>query len=275
LKIFFILILFSFKSVFSQDEKNYILQNAIECKDWTAVNQNIYEILKDKKCICIGEMHGTKEPAELLVGLSRTFVANKKKVIVGIEIPKEAMNEFLQQKDSVGLSKTGFFSYKRMDARNSEAWFRTILDCAALNLDFCFFDELYGGERDKNMFENLKKAYLSDTNSVLITLSGNVHNKLLPYKEQITMGCYLKEYFGTRVFSINHLWQEGSMYNLTDEGLKLKTYPPSNNALDNTGYDSYFIKNIFSGMNDYSGIFYTRKMTASLPNKHARLNYKH
>jgi len=209
-------------------------------------------------------MHGTKEPAEFLVYLAKLFIDKKKKVMVGIEIPKNAMTQFIERQDSVGLTQTSFFSSKGGDGRNSEAWFKAINECNKLKVSFCFFD----GYPDNFKYDNILECYKTDTNCVILTLTGNVHNKLLPYNDNKTMGCYLKERFGNKVLAINHIYNEGTMYNLTSDGLNIRSFTPTNNAFaTSTNYSNYFILNIFNNTNGYSGYYYTKLVTASLPFK--------
>lgn len=247
-----------------QNVEDAIKKTAIEVKDWTSSNQNIYDVLKDYKVICVGEMHGTKEPAEFLLGLARTFASNKKMVIVGLEIPENSMMQFQKQHDSTALSKTKFFSEKTIDGRGSEAWFRAINECNKLGVKFCFFDNS-DTDRDLGMFNRLIECYKVDTNAVLLTLSGNVHNRIVPFNDAKTMGCYLKERFGNKFCSINHINNGGTMFNRTSNGLKIHSVEPTDGIFStSTSYNSYYLSNIFN-IEEYSGFFYTKSMTASLP----------
>lgn len=247
-----------------QTIEDAIKKTAIECKDWTTANQNIYAALKDYKVICVGEMHGTREPAEFITGLARTFVSNNKAVIVGLEIPENSISHFQNQRDSVGLSKSKFFSDKTVDGRASEAWFRAIIECNKLGVKFCFFDNA-NNNRDLSMYEKLIECYQSDTNAVLLTLSGNIHNRIMPFNDAKTMGCYLKERFGNKVCAINHINNGGTMFSRTSKELKVHTVDPTDNIFSrSTDYESYYLPNIFN-IAEYSGFFYTKKMTASLP----------
>lgn len=210
-------------------------------------------------------MHGTKEPAEFLVYLAKLFTDKKRKVIVGIEIPKGSMTKFIERPDSIGLTESGFFSVKGGDGRNSEAWFKAINECNnKLKVSFCFLD----GYPDNFKYDNIMECYNADTNAVILTLTGNVHNKLLPYKDKKQMGCYLKDRFGNKAFSINHIYNEGTMYNLTSDGLNVRTFPPTNGVFaTSTNYSNYFLLNIFNTGRDYSAYYYTKIVTASLPFK--------
>lgn len=259
-----VLTLLTVGQVYSQNVEEAIKKTAIDLKDWTAANQNIYTALKDYKVICIGEMHGTKEPAEFLIGLTKTFVSNKRTVVIGIEIPESTMAQFQSQSDSIGLSKSKFFTDKTRDGRGSEAWFRAINECNKLGLKFCFFDNS-DPDRDLGMFNKLMKCYANDTNVVILTLSGNVHNRIVPFNGAKTMGCYLKERFGDKVCSINHINNGGTMFSRTSAGLKVHTIEPTDGVFTTaTKYDSYYLPNIFNSW-EYNGFFYTKTMTASLP----------
>lgn len=263
IKIIFILLFVSNRFT-CQNVEEAIKKTAIEYNDWTSSNQNIYNVLKNYKFICVGEMHGTNEPAEFLMGLAKTFISNNLKVIVGFEIPNNLMTEFQQQQDSIGLAKTDFFSVKSIDGRASKAWFNAINECNKLGAKFCFFDNA-NSNRDLGMYEKLLESYHSDTSFIILTISGNIHNKIAPYNNSKTMGCYLKENFGNKVCSINHLYNGGTMYNRTSKGLKIHTVQPTNGIFSTaTNYKGYYLPNIFN-INDYSAFFFTKTVTASLP----------
>ncbi|MBS1636885.1 MAG: hypothetical protein JST26_13290 [Bacteroidetes bacterium] len=260
----FALIILAIGRLYSQNVSEAIQKNAVECKDPAAVNQNLYNLLKNYRFICLGEMHGTKEPAEFLTGLAKTFASNNKQVIIGFEIQDSLMASFYQQHDSSGLSKTAFFSGKTVDGRGSEAWFRAINTCNKLGVRFCFFDNTKAN-RDFVMYENILKCSRADTNAVFITLSGNIHNKIVPHNGSKTMGCYLKERFGKKVCSINYMNNGGTMFSKTADGLKIHQVAPGNSIFSTvTAYENYYLPNIFN-IEDYNGFFYTKTMTASLP----------
>lgn len=208
-------------------------------------------------------MHGTNEPAEFVTYLAKLFADKKRKVILGIEIPKNEMKAFIEKQDSTGLTRTAFFSSKSSDGRKSEAWFNAINECNKLNVSFCFLD----GYPDSIMYDNIFECITTDTNFIVLTLTGNVHNKLIPYRDEKQMACYLKEHFGDKVFTINHIHNGGTMYNSTSDGLNVRSFPPTNNVFaTSTKYSNYFILNIFND-EDYSAYYYTKFVTSSLPFK--------
>lgn len=258
------LILLNVNNLPGQSVEQTIQKMAIECSNCSAPNQQLYAALKGYQFICLGEMHGTKEPAEFLICLARTFVSNNRSVIIGFEITDQLMEAFNKQRDSIGLLKTKFFSNKSGDGRGSEAWFNAVNACNKLGVKFCFFDDS-GEQRDLRMFEKILACYQADSNSVILTLSGNIHNKLIPFNGSKTMGCYLQQRFGTKVCSINHIYNGGTMYNKTSDGLKVHTIDPINSVFSTaTGYKNYYLTNLFN-IADYSAFFYSRVVTASLP----------
>ena len=250
-----------------QSVEQTIQKMAIDCSDFSTSDPKLYAALKNYKFICVGEMHGTKEPAEFLTYLAKTFVSNNRSVIVGFEISDHLMENFNKQRDSVGLLKTKFFSNTSDDGRGSEAWFNAINDCNKLGVTFCFFDAV-SEQRDLGMFEKLLACYQADSNSVILTLSGNIHNKLIPFNNSKTIGYYLQQRFGAQVCAINHIYNGGTMYTKTSDGLKVHTLDPKNGVFSTaTAYKSYYLPNLFN-MADYSAFFYTRLVTASLPKNH-------
>jgi hypothetical protein len=259
-----LLTIFVVTGLYCQNPEDAIKKTAIEIKDITLPNQNLYGALKDYRFICLGEMHGTKEPAEFIICLTRTFIANKQRVVIGLEIPEALMEQFRKQQDSIGLTKTEFFSGKTSDGRASEAWFRAINECNKLGVNFCFFDNS-DYDRDFGMYEKLIKCYQSDNTAIILTLTGNVHNRIVPFNGSKTMGCHLIDRFDNKICSINHIYNRGTMFNRTSEGLDVHTVEPTNGIFStSTNFDNYYIANIFN-ITEYSGFFFTKTMSASLP----------
>jgi hypothetical protein len=246
----------------AQDATALITKNAVNCDGFPIPNEPLYASLKNYKCICIGEMHGTEEPAALLVYLTRLYAAAGKRVIVGIEIPKTAMAGFIEERDSVHLAKSKFFSGQYGNGRASEAWFNALTTCNRLGVDFCFFDS----DSDSAMYLNILEQYRRDTSAVMLTLSNKTHNRFTPKAASPTMGYYLKSFFGKQFCSIDHIFGGGTMYHRTSQGLELYEFPAVNQVFANaTHYRSYFIANPFNASNGCSGYFYTERVTASPP----------
>lgn len=239
-----------------------IRQKAINCEDFSVFNASLYASLKNYKCISIGGMHGTEEPAALLAYLTKLFAADHKRVIVGIEIPETTMAKFIAQQDSSHLAQSEFFSGNNGHGRASKAWFNALNACNRLGVDFCFFDSY----SDSTMYLQLLKQYRNDTSAIILTLSNTSHNSFNPNGTGNTMGFYLNNFFGKQFCSINHIFGGGTMYHHSSHGLELYEFPPVNQVFANaTHYSSYFIPNTFGAANSCSAYFYTQKVTASLP----------
>lgn len=268
-KIITILFLFFYINSNSQTVQDYINKNAINCSNLSDTNITLYNCLKKFKCISVGEMHGTSEPAAFVLGLAKTFVQNNKKVIIGLEIENKKINFFSKTRKIADLEKSIFFNDSAKYGRNSEACYNLIFSANKINsIDFCFFDSdlAFDENRDSTMAFNIIKRYEADTNSVIITLSGNIHNMILPYNNKKTMGCYLKNYFKNKYFSITNLYGGGTMHNNTGNSLKINTVEKTNSIFDTaTHYNNYFlVANFQNYLKEYNGIIYTKTITASL-----------
>lgn len=271
--LFFILF---FPAIFiSQTTGNYIQKNAINCNNLSDTNLMVYNAIKNYKCISVGEMHGTNEPAAFVLGLVKSFISNNRKVILGMEIENRKIAKFSKNNKEKYIKESDFFTISTNDGRNSEGWYNLIKEANKLeNVKFCFFDTELGFNitRDSVMASNILKKYLVDTNYVIITLTGNIHNKTILHNENKTMGCYLKDYFGPKLISIYHLYGKGTMYNNSGKGLSIVDVEPTNNTFnDATNYTNYFIFNKFQNyFPGYSAFIFTKLITASLTHQKSK-----
>ncbi len=268
----YLLLALLFLALYSQAQNlpDFIKQNAINLK-----SDALFEQIKDYKCLMIGEMHGTEEAAAFLTDLVKTSSQHGKSILLGIEIPASDMARFIKKPTTKNLKKTTFFKQGYGDGRSSEAWFRLIEDCKKLkNVEFCFFDvETNSNEqnRDSIMFIHLINTYQKDTTKVIYTISGNIHNKIKPFRNNKTLGYYMVEYFSKyKLISINHLYGSGTVYNNNGEGLKIRDIKGMTGIFATSApFENYFLSKLPAGiMDDYSGIIYTKNITASLPIKH-------
>ena len=74
----------------------------------------------------IGEMHGTNEPANFLIGLAELFANYGDTVQVGFEIPGEQMTNYFQTLTDSNVSQSDFFTNNSADGRASVAWANAI-----------------------------------------------------------------------------------------------------------------------------------------------------
>ena len=246
----------------AQDASGLIRQNAVNCERFSVPNEPLYASLKNYKCICIGDMQGTEEPAALLVYLSRLFSAAGKRVIVGMEISETAMTGFIKERDSAHLAQSRFFSGPYAPGRASKAWFNALNTCNRLGTDFCFFDSY----SDSAMSLHLLEKYSADTSAVILVLSDKSRNRFVPNGTSNTLGCYLNRFFGQQFCSIDHIFGGGTMYYNTSQGPELYEFPAVNQVFANAStYRSYFVPNTFNASNGCSAYFYTERVTASPP----------
>ncbi len=260
----FTILLFATK-IQAQNLPRFISQNAIDIK-----SEQLFDKIKNYKCVMVGEMHGTQEPAAFLGELVKIAVKNGKKVILGIEIPSKDLRQFIGKSTTENLKNTHFFKTGYGDGRNNKTWFDLIETCKVLpNVELCFFDvDTISSNRDSVMFANLLKKYTQDTTNVIYTISGNIHNRLTPFNEQKTLGCYLVDYFSDKkIMSINHFYGSGTMYNDTGDGAKLhKVNTPPSIFATSTSLENYLLPSLPQGfMTGWTAILYTKVVTAAMP----------
>ena len=71
---------------------DFVEKNAIEIKDREAINDTLYNAIKNYKAILIGSLHGTEEPPEFFLGIVKSLLKNGKKVVAAVEIPKDGID---------------------------------------------------------------------------------------------------------------------------------------------------------------------------------------
>jgi hypothetical protein len=227
----------------------------------------------------IGEMHGTNEPAKFVKGLTALFTNNGDSVQVGFEIPSELMTTFLKLKTDSSIYQSDFFSKKSADGRASLAWVSTILLLNKNSKVTIFFYDINNVDsenpdyRDSLMYIKIKNQIIKHPTWTTVTLSGNIHNMRLPYKQKNTTGAYLVNdtdlNISSKFCSLNHSYQSGTMLNNIGNGLELRQVGNINSDYANLlDYDNYIFLFPSSHTNTYDGIFFTRRVTAAeLANK--------
>jgi len=182
---------------FTQDFGDYIEKNAIEIKTPDSLNEEIYNIIQGFQLIMVGEMHGTQEPALLVSGLSELIVKYEGNVSVGLELPRDEMGLFISSPSDSSLLYSEFFSKKNIDGRNGKSWFDLILRCNSNpSINLFYFDNYESDQlanRDSTMYRWVVKQSIKYPDSKIITLSGNIHNWLLPFRGTPKMGYYCFE----------------------------------------------------------------------------------
>ena|ERR1039457_5464302 len=261
-------------TLFAQDFPAYIKANTVNIDKPDSLNNEVWQILKDYMVIMVGEMHGTNEPAKFVMGLARLFSSRGDNVQIGLEIPPAKMTKYLNHPTDSSIYSSDFFAEKSTDGRASQAWAEVIsrLDKNP-EIHIFFFDVNNGeckspGERDSLMYLKIKNKIEDHPNWKTITLSGNMHNMILPYKEKTKTALYLardKELnLSGRICCLNHQYGSGTMLNNTGNGLELhpvdNSFSDYSKAVDEENYLLLFQAN---DNNRYNGVFYTRTVTAA------------
>lgn len=251
-----------------------IKENAIKIDKLDSLNRKIYKLLSNYKLIMVGEMHGTNEPAKLVIGLTELLTNIGDSVQVGLEIPSDQMTKYLELHLNSNIYSSDFFAKNSTDGRASFAWAEVISKLNTNTKVRIFFYDINKGEckntddRDSAMYLKIKNEIKGHPKWKTITLSGNIHNMLLPYKEKTKMALYLSKdielNISDNICSLNHYYQSGTMLNNTGNGLELHQV---NNSTSNyskaVDYDNYLLLFPVNIVDRYNGIYFTRNVTAA------------
>jgi hypothetical protein len=272
MKLSTLIIFFAITNIAAQDTEGCLRKSAIEIINLENLGPSIAKQLKPFKIIMIGEMHGTNEPAEFLVGLVKCLAPDETPIQVGIEIPGDMMPEHSAKfSDDSLIANAYFFRSGFGDGRSSVAWYNMLAGLNKIpNVELFFFDvtkdwQKISGNRDSLMYINIKNQMGKHPGSIFITLSGNIHNMLSPFKDRKTAACYLMSdkdlNIRNKICSINHNYQSGTMLNNTGDGLAKKDTNMGLTVFSNSSpFENYFaLCNSWA----YSAVFYTTKVTAS------------
>jgi hypothetical protein len=162
------------------------------CPPIAAVDQ----ILAAGKLLLLGEVHGTNEVPAFVTGLVCAAGATGLPVVVGLEIPRSEAARLAEFLDSDGgnvsmarLLGGEFWTSSYQDGRRSRAMADLLetlrrerarggpaVVVAALDLPEA---EYANGDRDAAMAERVRQLRAAHTDSLLIVLTGNVHNRMV------------------------------------------------------------------------------------------------
>jgi hypothetical protein len=275
--IFTLTIALQLTNAVGQDLPTQLKNNAVRMEHLDKLEKPVLDKLKDFRIIMIGEMHGTNEPATFLIGLTELFTYQGDTVQVGFEIPSELMSAYNSSLTDSSVFNSEFFSIHSVDGRASSAWANAIIRLTKNSkAQVFFFDNNQSQsrdyqDRDSLMYVKLKQKIMEHPNWRTITLSGNIHNMRLKYKDQPTAAYYLcndKELGLTdRVCTLTHYYQSGTMLNNMGSGLELRQVNNNPSVFSETlDFDNYIF--LFPTPNTYNGLFFTRTVTASMPTAH-------
>jgi hypothetical protein len=258
----------------SGQDTTFIKKNAIRIDNQEALSNEIYKLIESYPLIMVGEMHGTNEPANLVVSLAELLTRNANHVQVGLEIPSDLMKKYINDPLDGNIFSSDFFARKSVDGRASFAWANII---AKLNdnpkAEIFFYDINEGdtrdiNERDSVMYVKIKKRIQEHPTWKTITLSGNVHNMLTPFRNKPKVGRFLRQdkdlNLTDKILSFNHVYGAGSMLNDFGDGLRLhKTDDSRSNYAKAVDYEKYLILPPPSDKMTYTGFYFTREVTAA------------
>jgi hypothetical protein len=230
--------------------------------------------LADFQLIMVGEMHGGNEPAKFVVGLAKLLTENGDSVQIGLEIPSEQMDKFLKDRTDSSIYLSKFFTKEPLHGIESFAWAEIISTFYKNKKVKLFFfdtntkDSEASSNRDSLMYVKIKKQIQANPQWKTITLSGNIHNMIQPFRGTNTMAYYLKTdeelSFPNKICSLNHRCKSGARVNSIGNGLELRQVKsPDSDFSSAVDYDSYlflFPKNMTE---NYNGIYFTRTVTAA------------
>ena len=256
-------------SVTAQDFKTYLQDNALRISRTDSLDKSVYNLLSNYELIMLGEMHGTNEPAEFVIALTKLLIANDDSVQVGLEIPSGQMTIFFKEQTDSSIFHSDFFSRTAIDGRENLAWIKII---STFRMDkrvklFFFDTDYFSGSRDSLMYLNIKKQIQKNPEHKTIILSGNVHNMIIPHMGTTTTACYLKAdkelNISDKFCSINHCCRSGTMINNIGKGLEVREVNYDKtifSAIDSDAYIVLFPKTTTDG---YNGVYFTKFVTAA------------
>ncbi len=249
---------------------DFLKQNAIPIKNITKLNQQVYDEISDYEIIMIGEMHGTKEPAEFAFGLCNLITKSEKEVVLALEIRASQMDKVSDEMSVAQLKELDFFRRKNFDGRNGVSMLDLIYKSNQNErIIVKFIDNPHpSSDRDSSMYLeicNIRKKY---PNTKIVTLTGNVHNSFTPCFDKLRIGGYLIKdtvnYDSKKIMSINHVFSEGEMMNNDGTGLQLRVMEREENIYNTIlSHEMFFSKILPKEQNQYTHILYTDKVTAS------------
>ncbi len=259
-------------NIFGQDLQTQLKENAVKIDHLDKLDKLVYDNLKDFHLIMIGELHGTNEPANFLIGLTELFANQGDTVQVGFEIPSELMTVYIHLLTDSSVYQSDFFLNSFEDGRACLAWANAITRLIRNSRVQIFFYDIYKTEssafpnRDSLMYLKIKRRIIEHPNWRTITLSGNVHNMRLKYKDNPKAAYYLcndKELNLTeKICTLNHYFQSGTMLNNNGNGLELRQVNNNPSVFSETfDFDNYLY--LYQTPNTYNGIFFTKDITAS------------
>jgi hypothetical protein len=254
-----------------QNMANYLSDHAISIDDPENLNESIYQLLSSYQIIMMGEIHGTNEPAQFIIGLTNLLTSNGDSVQLGFEIPAGQMTRFISLQTDSSIYTSDFFLHSKMESgRESMAWAGIISKFKDNPRVRLFFYDINEGEgkpyqRDNLMYLNIKKQFNLHPSWKMITLSGNAHNT---FAEGNSMVSWLRDdkslNLSSKICSLNLEYLQGTCRADFGNGLEVKQLGHPESVYDTTlPFDKYFVLMPSDSEYQYTGFFYTKYITAA------------
>ncbi len=239
-----------------------IKQHAHNILHFDSLDAEIYKLMNSFRLIMIGEIHGTNEPVKFVESLTKLFTQNGDSVYVGFEIPENQMRQFIEKPTKDNILKTDFFSNPSGDGRASEAWYNAlaiILENPKAKVFFFDREHHDTGNVDSVMYVKIKKRLRQYPNWKVITISGDIHNRVNTENNEYSFGSFLQHdtelNIAEKICSLEHIFKGGeTLWN---------NFKETDSAYTMVGYDSYIYLYPINSLESYSGFIYTKRLTKS------------
>lgn len=191
-----------------------------------------YPLIADKRVVWLGEMHGSSEPPEFLLGLVKLVSRHEAAPpLVALEISaimQPFMDRFMASGDDAILRESPFFSHKVKDGRQSQALVRFLhaLRKEKIAGVVCFDvgrDYKDAQERDTIMAETIQTWAKKFPSAKVLALSGSIHSMTSVYElpdnpRYRPAAMELQRLMGNSVMTLNIVCQSGTAWYLNSSG---------------------------------------------------------
>jgi len=243
--------------------------NAIPIDNLSKLNGDIYQEIAKYDVILMGEMHGTKEPAEFAYGMSKLIADKEGEVTLALEIPSSQLDGMTDSMSKEQLKALPFFSGQNSYGRNGDACLDLIYNANQdSRIRLKFIDNYIASTRDSSMYVEICEIKKAASFTKIVTLTGNIHNWLIPFSNEERIGGLLIQdtinFDPARIMSINHFYNQGTMLNNMGNGLELTTIEPKDNIYNQTISDKmYLCPRLSEDQLQNTHFLFTEKVTPS------------
>ncbi len=255
-----------------QNNTAYLKANAVKVENPYLLSDSVYNLLSPFQILMIGEMHGTNESAQFVIGLTNLLTGKGDSVSVGLEIPSEKTTNYISSHTDSSIYQSHFFyDLPILDGRQSFAW-ASIISHLKNNpkVQLFFFDRNEGDgkiyERDSIMYLKIKNQIQLHPKWKKVTLSGNAHALISPFEKK--MASYLKKdqelNLSAKICTIGNYYLKGTCRADFGHGLEERKLDRPINDFDTTlNFDKYVMLMSAKTTYPYKAMYYTKTVTAS------------